>query len=309
MEALRQMIVLLLLMMTGLVAAKVRLLEQKSIKAISGLVVNVANPAMILASAAGAAKSIDREQLATAIPAAVASFVFLILASLVVPRMFRIPDKDRGIYKAMTAFNNMGFMGLPIIQSLYGEAALLYASVFLLFYNVLIYTYGVYVLGGQQENSKETLRKIINPGVGAAVLAIVCVLAGISVPGTIVEVFDDLGALTAPLSMMCIGASMLGTRPSELFLSRRILLFCGVKLLFFPIILLTVSSAVIQDTLLLGVIMVTTGTPIGSMNSMLAEEYSQNVEEVNRCVAVSTVFSVFTIPILNVFLNYLLTII
>jgi predicted permease len=43
-------------------------------------------------------------------------------------------------------------MGFPIIAATYGNEALLYASVFVLPFNALIYTYGIYKIGGGKGN-------------------------------------------------------------------------------------------------------------------------------------------------------------
>ena len=167
MIALKQMAVLFTIMMLGYLACRVGYLTEAVNQKLSAVVVNFANPALILTSV-GTLSGFRQSDLLLTAAAAAAVYGFLTALSLVLPRLLRIPKEDRASYRLMIIFNNVGFMGLPLVQSLYGSRALLDMSVFLLFYNILIYTLGVWILRTKEQTKRgflQTIRPIFNPGV------------------------------------------------------------------------------------------------------------------------------------------------
>ncbi len=60
----------------------------------------------------------------------------------------------------MTTFNNIGFMGFPVIAAAYGNGALIYAVPFSIMFNILCYTWGIQTLcgGGEKGNWKKNYK-------------------------------------------------------------------------------------------------------------------------------------------------------
>lgn len=297
MTVLGQMVVLFLMMLIGYVAFKRGMLSNSTSKQISGIVVNIANPALILSSITGGTENISMDLLILTVPVALSVFAFLILISVVLPKLFRVPKQDWGMYRVMTVFNNIGFMGFPIIRSMFGSEALLYTGTFMLIYNVLLYTYGIYAIGGG--GGKQSLKKIFNIGVFACILALILFLTRLPLPEFLTTSIDMLSNLTAPLSMMCIGASMADTDLKKMFMDVKILVFAVVKLLVIPVAGVWLLKLFVDNEMLLGISMVVLATPVGSMTSMLAQEYGGNYEKVSQAVAVTSCLSVITIPIVS----------
>lgn len=297
MAAAEQMIVLFIMMLIGYGAYCRGMITKETNRHLSGIVVNIANPALILSSVTGGTEGISEKVLMLTVPAALGVYGFLILVSLVIPRIFGVPEKDRGLYRAMTVFNNIGFMGFPIIRSMFGNEALLYTGTFMLLYNTLLYTYGIGQIGGGK--GKQSLRKILNMGVLACILALILFFAKIPLPAFLTTSIDMLSNVTAPLSMMCIGASMADMDLKKMFLDGKMLLYSAVKLLLIPGAGLFLLKLVLDNEMLLGIAMVMLATPVGSMTSMLAQEYGGNYEEASRAVAVTSCLSVITIPLVS----------
>ncbi|MBD5500716.1 MAG: hypothetical protein HDR10_05835, partial [Lachnospiraceae bacterium] len=201
---LQQMVVLFFLMGIGFFCSKKEIITEEVSKKLSAIVVNIANPALVLTGCMGENKMEGRELLMVAgIVAAV--YAALVLLAMLIPRLLFIEKKKRGTYQAMTVFSNIGFMGFPVISAVYGNEALLYASLFMIPYNVLIYTYGVAAMtAGTEEKKKEgiSLGRIFNVGVVACIVTIIFYLLRISMPEFIEITITHLSNLTAPLSMM-----------------------------------------------------------------------------------------------------------
>lgn len=295
---LQQMIVLFILMLIGYYVSKKEFISDATFKQLSWIVVYVACPAMVISGSVNSGKMIEGKELFASLGLAVGLYVVLILISLFTPLLLGVPKEDRGVYKVMMIFSNIGFMGFPLVNSLYGPEALLYAALFQIPFNVLIYTYGILVLKKKtEEKEKLDFKKIMNIGVICCIISIVIALFQIETPTFVKTTVSNLSNLTAPLSMMVIGASLTKIKFRELFTDVRLLLFCGFKLLLVPIVLLFVLKLYIQSDMVLGVCMVVLSTPIASMTAMLAQQYDGNYSLASKSVAVSTILSVITMPI------------
>lgn len=295
---LQQMIVLFVLMLIGFFVSKKGYISDATFKQMSWLVVYVACPAMVISGSVNSGKMMEGQELFAAMGLTLAIYAVLILLGLITPFILGVPKEDRGVYKVMMIFSNIGFMGFPLIGSLYGAEALLYAALFQIPFNVLIYTYGILVLKKKtDDNKKLDLKKIFNIGVICCIISIVIALFQIETPDFVKTIVSNLSNLTAPLSMMVIGASLTKIRFKDLFTDIRLLLFCGLKLIVIPVVMLFVLKQFIDNTMVLGVCMVILSTPVASMTAMLAQQYDGNYPLASKGVAVSTILSVLTMPL------------
>lgn len=145
MVMLQQMIVMFLMMAVGYLCYRKQILTEEVSRKVSAIVVNVANPCMILSSAL-TDQQMQGKELVQTLAIVVMMYVFLLVVAQLLPRILCIQKESRGAYAAMTVFANIGFMGFPVLAAMYGNGALLYGAIFQIPFNILIYTYGVAVL-------------------------------------------------------------------------------------------------------------------------------------------------------------------
>lgn len=297
---LQQMIVLFIYMLLGYYGSRKAVLDAKAGKVLSWIVINIANPALLLNSAVGGdGKASGRELIHTAVIAVLMFAVLLVLAWLA-PIVFRASEDEKGIYKLMTTFNNIGFMGFPVIAAVYGNEALLYAAIFTLPFNVLIYTYGIAMVRGRDAEEKGIQwKQICNIGVIACLIAVVLYLSAVPVPEFARTAISGLSSLTGSLSMMVIGISLSSISLKKLFLDVKLLAYAVVKLLVIPIVGTLIIRQVIENEILVAVCMIMLATPVASMAVMLAGQYDRNVELASKGVAITTILSVITIPVVS----------
>ena len=295
---LKQMLVLFLLMLVGVCCRKCGIFNDEGNKRISSLVVNVANPALILSSGINQEAVISGMEFVKTFALAWMMFGVLMILAHFVPRILKADISEYGTYKAMTIFSNIGFMGYPVIAALFGTEALLYASLFLIPFNVLIYTYGISVMKRQREKTGFRIRKALNMGVISCVLTLIIYLIELPVPVIVENAVDSLSGLTAPLSMMVIGDSLTKINLKKLFCNVRMLVFSGIKLLLIPIVGVGFIKLLGLNSMLTGVCMIMLSTPVGSMTAMLAQEYDGDYELASQGVTITTMLAVITMPLI-----------
>ena len=296
---LQQMLVLFIYMMLGFFLARKGVLDERAGKTFSWMVVNVANPALIILPTINKDTTLSPEQIWEALKLAVIMYVALIVIAKVIT-MFMRTSMEKNLYQMMMIFNNIAFMGFPIVAAAYGPDAVLYSALFTLPFCMLIYTYGIVLItanGEKQEKLK--LRSIFNIGVIAVIFALAMLFIKPDMPEFVITATKGVSNLTGPLSMMVIGISLAGMKLKDVFCDKTLWLFSFVKLLVIPIIGTLIVIQLLDNDLLCHVCMVMLGTPVASMVVMLAQTYDADSELMSRGVALTTILSVITIPMVS----------
>lgn len=296
---LQQMIVLFIYMMIGYFAYKKGKLDEEAGSKLSWIVLNIANPMLVISAAVNGEGEIKGLDLIFTAAVAVWMFAVIGLLAQFLPKLLHVEKKDVPLYKLMILFNNMAFMGFPLISATYGSNALLYAAVFLLPFNILIYTYGVQVVQEEKAEKKFAWDKILNVGVISCVIAAVLYIGHIPVPQFVKTCSQGLGNLTGPLSMIVTGISLTKIKIKELFLDVKLLIFSLIKLIIIPIAGTLLLKQVIDNTILCGTFMIILSTPVASMTLMLAEPEREECEALVKGISLTTILSVVTIPLVS----------
>lgn len=295
---LEKMLVLFLIMAVGFIAAKKDMITPEASKKFSGIIVNIANPAIILSSVLESdLDSLDSSALVNTAIVAVIMYAALILLAEIIVRVMRVPAEQRGIYRLMTVFSNIGYMGYPVIQSIYGSTALIYASVFLIPFNILIYTYGIFVMRKKGSGGGFKLRTLFNNGVIACLIMLVIIIFKLRIPTILSDTIIRIGDMVVPISMMIIGASLADFKPKELFSDVRLLIYSAIRLIVLPLAGALILKPLVADEMLMGVTMVMLATPVGSLTAMMASEYGGDTKLTSKGIALTTIASVITLPL------------
>lgn len=297
MVLLQQMGILFVYMMIGYVACKKEYFDQEFGKKLSWLVVNVANPMLAISAVVNNEEQIAKKDFYVTVLLAICFYAFFLILAQILPRLIGVQKSDIGVYKMMTTFNNIGFMGFPVIAAAYGNGALIYAVPFSIMFNILCYTWGIQTLCGGGE--KGNWKRIVNTGTISGIISIVLFFMQIPVPKMICSLSAGLSNLTGPLSMLVIGISIAAMELKDLFTDVKLLKFAFIKLLVVPVAAMLLVCQVIDNQLICEVFLVMMATPAASMCAMLSQQYGGNYELAAKGVALTTILSVVTMPIVS----------
>lgn len=315
----RQICVMALLIFLGWMLGRKGIMSKAGNAQLSGILTYIITPCVIInafVSLEASAESLLRLVQALAVFGAV--FVLSILLSLV---LFRKQGPQTATNRAATVFANTGFFGIPLLQALFGETGVFYASIAVLYNNLLIWTWGMTLFSrGQKVKVKTVLGQ---PAALAAIAGLVIFLlrlwpitARIGAFGW----FDDVSypfltmlksvkELNTPIAMFVLGVnvynanwkfdrSLLGAIP---FILRRQFLIPAA------VLLLTMWLPV--DRTMLFSLFVEMACPIATMVSVLTLRYNapqDEQERSTRIVVLSTLSALITVPLMVAFGNWLL---
>lgn len=201
----------------------------------------------------------------------------------------------RGIAVTMAVFANVGFIGFPVVEELYGKEGTLYAVIYNLAYQIFLFTIGTGLLSGRKKiDWKEML---LDPVTAASLAALLIFLSPFRFPAIVSESFDAVGSMTVPLSMIIIGCDMAMVKSRTLFSDALSYLVSGLRLLVFPAALAVILKLAGTDPSLARVMVLMTALPCGSLNVILAERYGCEKQFATATVVLSMVLMVITVPV------------
>jgi hypothetical protein len=292
------MVKLLLILVLGFALNKLHILDGEMNRKLSHLIVTVTTPMLIIASVCGMDASVSRLSI---LPVLLGGFVLygaLILFGELVARLPIFKKENRGENACMMVFSNNGFMGIPVLTSIYGTDAVFYNSIINFPFNLFIYTYALLRLSGGKGEKKINLKAILSPGFILGLVALLIFLTGLPLPQVLVDTCDMVGSITSPLSMIVLGSTIAMYPLKESLRDARCYLFAVVRLFVIPLLVLAVCRMIGIDDYLTGITVLSTAMPVASMVLMMCGQCDGNTEVVSRNILVTTVLSVITIPII-----------
>lgn len=307
-----QMLVLFAMMLIGYFVYRKQWIAADTAGSLSKMVVNVFNPILVINGVLGQNRGAGMDNIRINLLFIILYFVVLILYSFLILFFLRPGRHKKSIYRLMTIFSNLGFMGIPVVRSIYGNEAMIYIAFYILAYNLLLYTYGMALTKkaaaeyrgteGNKAGWKESFQKMQNPGVAAALLAVIIFMSGVEAPDYISTFCDYMGNATIPLSMILIGISVAETDLKKVFLDIRIYAFIIFRMVALPIFMIFLLRNIPVDTVIFGVFIIELGMPVGSIISLMARESGADADYCTKGVVLSTLASILTIPFVCAFL-------
>lgn len=311
----QQMIVIFLLILSGFILFRLNLIDDNASKALSNIVVNITNPAILILSAFDDGPKESLSDIGLALVAILLIYAFLIGFSYIWPRILNIPREDYFAYKMIIVYGNTGFLGIPLVSALVGPSGLIYVSLVCLIFNFLIYTYGLGILRNEAEKNSEhksslnvadrkknELKKLINPGTISAILTIILYLCNIKAPEFVTDTLSYSGNCTTYLSMIVLGVAIAQTTPKKIFFDGKMYIHILVRQILIPICIALVLKQFVSNQLILNVLVIEFAVAAGNMPLMFSKQLGLKCETISRGVILTTLFTIATIPIVLLFI-------
>lgn len=312
---LQQMVIIFILIGIGMILYRRGMLSENSSKQISGLIINVTNPALLICSALEDGPKASLRELGTALAAYAFIFAILIGLGFLLPYVLRIPRAIHYTYQMLTVFGNVGFIGIPLASAVLGSESLIYVSIFNLLFNLLIYTFGISLLqraaGQTKEGAAATaghsasgrLRKLVNAGTVSAAVTILFYLGNFPVPVIISSALSYTGRATTLLSMLVLGVSVAQMSPKNIFSHPKLYVFTLLRQILVPIGCVLLMRIFIDNRLILNTLLLMVAVPAANMPLMLAKQMDMETESISQGIILTTVLSLVTVPVACLFLQ------
>jgi predicted permease len=275
------------------------------------LVVRVTLPLFLLSVTV---KSYSRADLAVLINWVGLGLVTVLLTfgiSLIAYRLTRPQGQRRGIFCAAFSASNTMYIGIPINLSLFGDQALGPAMAYFLANGIFFWTIGNYLMSLDGEVGRvpivslETLKRLLPPPMIGFLIGVALVLTGLKPPKFFLDATTAIGSMNTPLAIMYIGLGFYGLSLASLRPLKDITVVLTGRFLVCPAITLAFCLWYQAPTLTTQVFTTQASLPVLAASSIMAGYYKSDPNYANVLVSLSTVLSVFTIPLIRVLVTTL----
>ena len=296
-SVLAKMAMLVLLMLVGYLCARLRVTGPEFNRRATPVVMNVLLPATILNSVIGSEEPVSGTVLLGYLGVLFLALLLCFVAAWLAVWLLRARGDERGVLWLTMAFSNNAFVGFPVVEVVFGPAAVFYAAISNIPFNLMLYTVGTAQLQ-QGEGRRMNWKQVLSTPLVATLLAAVLFLTRVPVPQVLCDTISTLAAATIPMSMLIVGTSLGGIPVKKAFGSARVYLAAAVRLLAAPVLVWLVLRLFVRDPVMLGIPVIIAACPSAMIITVLCLRYGRDDSLSSEVIFVSTVFSAVTIPLL-----------
>lgn len=292
--------VLIIYMSIGLILVKSGKASLNHIKSLTGLLIYVLGPSMILNSFLQL--EFSWEAFAKIgiyfLLSLLAQILFFLLIFIFLGRKYS--DSKYRILTVGSVLGNVGFLGMHVLSSIFPTEpiVLCYSSINVMTMNLIVFTIGTYLI----TNDKKFISiksAILNPTTISLIISIPLFIANIHFPSLILQPVELLAKMSTPVCMIILGMRLAQSSLKDLFTRGFVYATCILKLVIFPVLVfLFVKIIPINDPVLKTSLVVLAMTPSGAIIESLAELHDCQQEFAANVVLLTTILCVITIPVM-----------
>jgi predicted permease len=298
----KQIITLLIILSVGYIAKKNKTLDNLTTTKLATFLIYITSPALIFNSFL---KQNNFEKLVVLGYIALGSLIcFLITIALAEKFFFFFLKKDSTelvVLKASSVFSNCGYMGIPIISELYGPDGVLYVSIYVVIFQILLWTYGITLFSEKTDNS-DIKKLLYSPTIIAVILGLLVSFMKIPVYASIESAVEMVGSMTTPLAMLIIGSNMGEVKFKEVITGWKIYYISFIRLIFIPVIFIIIFHYIPIPDMAEKIILTSLTMPVGVNVAVFAEKFNKDSLFASKVITLTTILSMFTIPLMLTFL-------
>lgn len=285
---------LFLLMSVGFIFGRKGLLSPQTLSQMSRILLYIVTPCIMLSSFKAERTPESQAELFATLAAMAGVYVlYMLLSGFLYPRE---GPEHRGIMRFASIYGNTGFMGLPLIQSVMGDEAMMIAVVGLGVFNVASWTQGRVLMGGRGELSAKKLAT--NPGIIGFVGGLLLFFTGWRFPGPVDSAVSYLGNLNTPLAMVIVGGQMAQADLPGVLRTKKLYLVSAVKLLVLPALTAAVLLPFSLDSRIYIASVILAGCPTAGATSLFAQSMGKDAAFGAQQTTLSTLLCVLTLPLM-----------
>lgn len=309
-----QVFILGILIVVGVITSKLGIITIHAKDMLANVIFNITLPSMLLCNFSKL--TITPRLLTNSLHLILATFLmmlFMLLVSWLLTKFLKMKKGEASIFKTHSVFGNIVYLGFPLILALYGEEGLLYAGMYQLVSNILMWTIGVIILNqGKELSFWQNVKHILNPNTYAVLIGFTMFLLSIKLPEVVMKSFGGLGDSTSYLSMLYIGSMMYFTSLKGYLNKKEVYIFTFTKLVLLPVLVLLMFSKFVTffpgklDTIIISVLVLLSSMPAMANVVIMAKIFGADDKLATANVFVSTIVSLLSLPLILLMIEMML---
>lgn len=298
MQNLEVMVMLFTMVILGYTVCKLGYMGDKFDKKLSSIVVDITCPLLVLSSVMGDEMP-DRSLILPLVGVGFLTYIILLVFGFWVPRFISKNHDEQGMIGFSLMFANVGFIGYPIVASIFGPKAVFYAALLNVPNTFFIFTAGVMLVKGEYSIRQFNPKVLLSPALIGAFIAALLVAFGVHTPEMIARPITMVGNITVPAALMIIGSSMARLPLREIIGSGKVYATSFLRLVIVPLSVYFLFRLCGVNTLINNINTVVIAMPVASFGTMFCMKYGRNPSLMTEATFITTLFSIITIPLIT----------
>ncbi len=292
------MLVLMLIVLAGLLAGRLGYMDDAFCKKLSSLIVDITCPALILSSTMGEQMP-DSQYILPLLLVSTITYLLLTVVAIFLPRHLTRRHELEGQIGFAIAFGNVGFIGYPIVASMFGHQAVFYAAILNVPNTLFVFVLGSMLIQGGGK-LRFNWRLLISTPMLACYLAIVVVALRLDgIPHLISAPLTSIGQITVPAALLIIGANMSKLRLRDMLGGREVYVTALLRLVLVPLVMFFLFQWAGVDPLIVSINTVVIGMPIAAYGTIFCLRYSRDTKWMTEATFITTLLAIVTIPLMS----------
>ena len=314
-EVAQQVAVLFVMMGVGAALRRLRMLDDAAVGGMVNLLMFVVTPCVVVDCFQ---RPFDGAMLGgLGIAFAIASLGHLALIAIAALCVRCRGEDTRRTLMLAAVFSNAGFMGLPLEQAILGQRGVFFGAVYVVVFNLFIWSWGVKAMGGggkeegrgkREEGRGAVWKMVLNPGTVGIALGLPIFLLSVRLPAVVAVPVHHLSDLNTPLAMVAIGYSLAGARLGRVARTGGVWVASAIRLFVSPLVLVAMMYPFRRslDADMMLAMVIAASAPVAAMVSIFASKFRRDVDAGVAVVSGTTLASIATMPFVVAFAKYVL---
>lgn len=293
-----QMVSFLTLLVIGYIFFRSRLIGDAEVDAIPNLVMRYVLPAMLLAKLPEAGTADQLLQMGWVLLAIILMFAVHMALAFLSGKLMRLKQPTLNVHIAVCGLPNSAFVGYPLLFIMFPNDTALFMATYMIMDAVMLFGVAPMILDPVGKGAKRNWRVLLTPTNGAMVFAMGMLLLGIHFPSSIQTTLAGIGDMSKPLALFFIGADIARRGAGQLLRRWQLYGMLPVKLVLAPVcIFWLVRTFIPLDKTYLMMVGIMSMLPSMITVCIQAKEYGTDQEYASGGLLVTTITSIFTMPI------------
>lgn len=292
----RQILIMFIILIIGAFCYLKGLITKEGTKQLSAVELQLVNPLLIFMSYQKEYNSKLLNGLLWSFALSAISFAVMILLSYAVIGKNR---ENKDIERFAAVYSNCGFIGIPLINGIYGTDGVLYLTAYITFFNLLVWTHGYMTMKGERDFSS-FLKALKSPSVIAVFVGLIFYLTNIRLPAVPATAMQYISDMNTPLAMIIAGATAAQTNILKALKKPAVYLVSAMKLLVFPACAFAVCRFLGAPQIVLMTVTVAAACPVATTGTMFAIQMDKNPELCSEFFTITTLLSALTLPLITI---------
>jgi len=300
-----QIVFLGVLALCGIIAYRFKILQNSAKEVIEKLVFFITLPLLIVTNLSSLTLSTEilRNGAMVILGTYLILFIQLFIGKLTA-KLFKLEKPQAAVHELHTAFGNIVFLGVPLLDALFpGGEAILYAALYQLAINTVMWTYGVFKMNpSSKEKGLKSLKKLINPNIIALSLGLIMMAFSIRIPGIINTPLKGLGGTTLYLAIIYLGVLLAQSKIKNSLQSINVYALSFNKMFLLPVVFIFMFKALFNvlnieiNTVAFSSLILESAMPCMAILVLVAKRFGGDDELAMKNVFISHIFSLISLP-------------